>query len=125
MRKWDGVADLATQGGDGLGGIFAAIGLAIAIVVLLIFVVPLLVALVEVLVLGLLAAIAIGARILFRRPWTVEAVADDGALRTRRIVGWRASGEHERRFADEIRLGEWVAGGDDDPHQAADAGSED
>jgi hypothetical protein len=111
MRDWDGVADVAdlasSGGGDGIAGVLAMIGLAIAAVLLVVLVLPLLLALVEVMILALLALVAVGARILLRRPWTVEAVADDGALRTWRIVGWRNSGEHVRRVADQIRTGEW------------------
>jgi len=37
--------------------------------------------------------VGLGARVLFRRPWVVEATGPDPLRRTWRIVGWRASGE--------------------------------
>jgi hypothetical protein len=101
----DDVADLAAQGADVVGGVFAVIGLAIAAVLLVVLVLPLLFALVEVVALALLALVAIGARILFRRPWTVEAVASDETILEWRVVGWRASAEHARTVAGLLAAG--------------------
>lgn len=67
---------------------------AIAVVLLAIFVVvPLLVAIIDVVLLALLALLGLVARIVFRRPWTVEARADDGTSHRWKVVGWRASQE--------------------------------
>lgn len=89
-------------------GIFAAIGLAITGVVVValavLFVIPALVFAVELLLVVL--AIGLGAlvRVLFRRPWTVEArVAGTHEGREWKVVGWRASGELVATLAERIR----------------------
>ncbi len=108
IRDWDGAGDLAgsfADGGDGIAGCLIGIGIVVGVLLLLVVVIPFLLAFVEVLVLVLLALLAVGARILFRRPWTVEAVADDGELLTWRIVGLRASGEQARKVAWALRAG--------------------
>jgi hypothetical protein len=56
---------------------------------------PLLVALLDVVFIVLLALLGVIARVVFRRPWTIEARAGDD-VRHWRIVGWRASEEHRR-----------------------------
>ncbi len=50
-------------------------------------------ALLDVVVVVLLTVLGIVARVLFRRPWVVEATSGDEMRRTWRIVGWRASHE--------------------------------
>jgi hypothetical protein len=108
VRDWDGLGDVASgfaDGGDGIGGILAGIALVIAVLLLLVIVLPLLLAFVEVLALAVLALVAVGARILFRRPWTIEAVDGDGSVLSWRIVGWRASGDHARLVARQLRRG--------------------
>ena len=71
----------------------------IAIIIFLVFFVlvgwPLLIALLDVMLLLLLAVLGVIARVVFRRPWTIEARAGDD-VRHWRIVGWRASEEHRR-----------------------------
>lgn len=54
---------------------------------------PLIFALVDALVLGLLTVLGIVTRVVFRRPWVVEATGDTSTRLTWRIVGWRASGD--------------------------------
>lgn len=70
------------------------VGLAvIAAVLLLVFVaVPLVFAVLDLVVVLLLAALGILTRVLFRRPWTIEATSDDGGRLRWRVKGWRASG---------------------------------
>lgn len=99
------IPDVPLDIGDGPGGILAAIALLLALVVLVLFVLPLFIALVEVAILVALALVAIGARILFRRPWTVEAAARDGEVLSWQVVGWRASGDHARVVARQLRRG--------------------
>jgi hypothetical protein len=41
-------------------------------------------------------------RVLFRRPWTVDAVDPVGARHTWSVVGWRASGTARQLVADRI-----------------------
>lgn len=89
-------------------GIFAAIGLAITAVVVValavLFVIPALVFAVELLLVVLAIGLGAGARIVFRRPWTVEArVAGTNEGREWKVVGWRASGELVDTLAERIR----------------------
>lgn len=88
-----------------------AIVVIVAVVVFVVLVaVPLLVAILDVVLLALLTVLGIGARIVFRRPWVVEArpvVPVPAELRrhTWRIVGWRASGEMVDAVANALAHG--------------------
>lgn len=75
--------------------------LAVAVFVL----VPMLVAVVDIVIVALLAVLGLVGRVVFRRPWTVEARAGDGASLLWRVVGWRASGEHVARVAELLAAG--------------------
>jgi hypothetical protein len=66
---------------------------------------PFLVALLDVAMLLLLAALALGARVLLRRPWIVQAQAGDGTVRTWRVTGWRASLQRREEIEERLRLG--------------------
>ena len=104
-RVADG-ADLDPGCGELLGEGIAVALVVIAVALLLFFVViPVLVAIVDVLILLLLAGAGALSRILFRRPWTVEATADDGSVLRWRIVGWRASGERCAQVARRLEAG--------------------
>jgi hypothetical protein len=72
-------------------GFLVGLALIVAILVLMFVVIPFLVALVDLLVLALLALAGFAGRILFRRPWCVEAVSDRGATYRWSVVGWRES----------------------------------
>jgi hypothetical protein len=74
----------------------------VLLVLALLFVVPLVLDLVIVAVAVVLGGVA---RTLLRRPWTVEAIADDGERRTRPVVGWRAAGRAAEDWAEELRMG--------------------
>jgi hypothetical protein len=116
-RTVDGV-DAAPDGCiDGIGeGIVAFLAI-IAAVVFLIFVgIPLLVALGELLFLVLLIVAGIVGRVLFRRPWWVDAAAPGGAHFEWSVVGWRRSGRAVQLVADRL------AAGDNLPTQAEVAG---
>jgi hypothetical protein len=65
----------------------------VAVVLLAFVVVPLLLVLLDVLILLLLLVLGLAARVLFRRPWVVEATGAGPYRHTWRVVGWRASGE--------------------------------
>ena len=82
------------------------IGIAILIGVVVFVVVgwPLLVALLDVVFILLLALLGVIARVVFRRPWTIEARAGDD-VRHWRIVGWRASEEHRRHLEAQLFSG--------------------
>lgn len=99
-----------------VGVIFFAIAALLVGVAAVIFVVPAVIFLLELLLVVLLVALGAGARILFRRPWTVEArVAGTNEVREWKVVGWRASGELvdtvATRVASTGRVGEvtWSA----------------
>jgi hypothetical protein len=110
-----------------------AIVVIVAVVVFVLLVaVPLLVAILDVVLLALLTVVGIGARVVFRRPWVVEARsfvpvpvdARDGAAwpsdtattelrrHTWRIVGWRASGEMVDAVANALAHGNPLPPGD-------------
>ena len=93
-------------GGDG-DGIVAVILLAVAtavfVVVLVVFVLPAVLLLVDVLVLVVAAVVAVGLKVLLRRPWRVVARCASGPSageqQVREVVGVRAA----RGVRDELR----------------------
>lgn len=88
--------------GEGIGVAL----LVIVAVTLLVFVgLPVIVAIVDLVVLLLLLLGGVVARVLFRRPWIVEASADDGTRLTWRVVGWRASGERCAEMGRSLEAG--------------------
>lgn len=74
-------------------GILIGLAVLAALLILLFLVIPLLVALLDLVFIVLLFVLGLGARVLFGRPWVVQAVADDGTRIEWRTVGWRASAE--------------------------------
>ncbi len=93
------------DGDDPISLVLAGIGLLILMVVLALLGIPLLVALLELLFLALLIAVALVARVAFRRPWAVQAQADDGTSHWWRVVGWRASGRKIEEVAQHLEAG--------------------
>jgi len=105
---------------DAVSDAFWILVLVVVVTVLVLVGVPLVLAIVDVLVLAMLTLLGIGARVLFRRPWVVEArsaepLAPEGtdawpsdgpvlAVRrhTWRVVGWRASGEQVADVANAL-----------------------
>jgi hypothetical protein len=119
LRRWwrgkrgDGWLDAPFDIGgldDLAGAAIVFIGLVLAVVFVL-FVVPLLVLAVEVVVAVLLIGVGVLGRILFRRPWVIEAHARRGVKPSRawRVVGWRESA----RVIEEV--GAELAAGHDEP----------
>lgn len=100
-----------------LGDLFDEFFLVLAVVVAAVLVVVvgylLVFVLLDVLLVALLTVLGFAARIVFRRPWVIEATSgDEGgdgdadvARRTWRVVGWRASGETVDRIADALAHG--------------------
>lgn len=105
-RTADG-ADFAPDGClDVVGeGFVAAIAVLLVVLLVLFVGVPLLFALGELVLVLLAAAAGAVARIVFRHPWTVDALADDGTHRTWRVVGWRAAGAARHVVADALAAG--------------------
>ncbi len=102
---WDPVVDFVPLDiGDGLPRVVLAVVLAVALTLLLaafvvFVVVPLLLVLLDVVVVIALLVGGVVARVLFRRPWTVEAVTEDGGTELHfQAVGLKAS----RRLRDDV-----------------------
>jgi hypothetical protein len=90
--------------GDGIAiAVVAVVGLLVVLFVGL----PLLVAIVDLAVVLLLATLGLIARVLFRRPWVVEAMSGEAApqVLTWRVVGWRASAAKVYEVADQLEAG--------------------
>lgn len=98
-------------------GIVVAIVAIVALVFLIFVGIPFLIALGELLFLLVLTVAGVVGRVLFRRPWTVDAVNDAGEHHTWEVVGWRRSGEAQRYIA--IHLGATGAPPSDQEVEAA------
>src|SRR5262245_49319537 len=83
-------------------GIAIAIAVIVAVLIILFVIVPLIVAVVDLVFVLLIALLSVVARAVFRRPWTVEAVADDSEMHTWRIVGWRGSGQQRTQAVEQL-----------------------
>jgi hypothetical protein len=92
-----------------LTDILLLIGLAIVIALFSWIVLPLLVMVMDVAIVAVLMVATLGARILLRRPWTVEARASDGRGFTAHVVGWGAALRRRDELADRIRHGKRLA----------------
>lgn len=77
----------------------------VALLLLIFVVIPLLVVIVDLVILLLLALLGIVARVVFRRPWVLEAASSDGRRHQWRVVGWRRSGEQCRHIAQMLAAG--------------------
>jgi hypothetical protein len=92
LRRSPGDLDVADAGCMlDLDGILVAIVAVILLVLFVIFILPLLVVAVEVLIGALALLLGLVARIVFRRPWAVDAFAADGTHLRWKAVGWRAT----------------------------------
>lgn len=89
----------------GLDDVLVALVLLIVLAAAVFVVIPLLVALLDVLLVVLLSLLGVVARIAFRRPWTIEAVASDDTRLAWHVVGWKQSGALVRDLADRLRVG--------------------
>jgi hypothetical protein len=90
---------------DSLTAVIVSLLVIGGLILLVLFGIPALLALVDLaLVLAVTAAGLIG-RLLFRRPWTVEARATTGDLHEAHVVGWRRAGELAAAMARSIENG--------------------
>lgn len=103
-KRTTDTADIPDPGcAPDFGEAIAVFIIAIVVVVFLIFIgIPFLVALGELLLILVLALAGLAGRVLFRRPWTVDAVSPDGDHTMWAIVGWRASGAARQFIADHL-----------------------
>jgi hypothetical protein len=78
----------------------------VGVVLLVVFVaVPLLFALLDLALVLLLTVGGVVGRVVFRRPWTIEARADDGTVHTWKVVGWRAADARREEIALSLAAG--------------------
>ncbi len=93
--------------------------LVVVLVLIAVFVpVAVLFALVDLLILAVVALLGVVGKVVFRRPWVVEAVTDRGKRHEWRVVGWRRSGERCRQIAGQLEAGV-IPPADDSPADAA------
>ncbi|GAB1645382.1 hypothetical protein [Krasilnikovia sp. MM14-A1259] len=107
--------DIPTSGGGGGGGLDLGDEIAAVVFILIAFVVgvalfwwvllPLLLVMLDVVAVLILLTVSIVARVLFRRPWTVEASAPGHDRLTDHVVGWRAALRRRDEIADSLRRG--------------------
>lgn len=108
MRKHAGSLGEGADVASGCADVEAiVIGLVVIAVILLavFFVIPLLLTLVDLVIVLLLALLGFVAKIVFRRPWTLEARSDDGTVYRWKVVGWRASGQRRDEIAQMLAAG--------------------
>lgn len=74
-----------------LDGILFAIVAVIVVVLFVIFILPVLVVAVEILLGAVIVLLGLVAKIVFRRPWAIDAFAGDGTHLRWKEVGWRAT----------------------------------
>jgi hypothetical protein len=109
--------DISSSGGGGGGGGGLDLGdeLAAIAIILVAFVagvalfwwvlLPLLLLILDVVIVLILLAASIVARVLLRRPWTVEATAPGHDRLTTQVVGWRAALRRRDEIAHSLRHG--------------------
>ena len=100
--RWYDWIDVPFDIPDSLTAALVVVGIVIAVTFLFLVGVPLLLAAVDLVVVAVLVVAGILGRVVFRRPWTVEAVSAEGRRETRQAIGWRASGELKRTWSLEI-----------------------
>lgn len=103
---------------DGLQDLAIVVGVVVAVVVFVLFVWPVLVALLDLLLVLLLALIGGATRVLFRRPWAIDALAGDGTAHRWLVVGFRASGRTRDEVAHALAQGRVPAGAVDPRHDS-------
>lgn len=125
-RKMKGGVDAVNEAGEGplglleilafVGLVFiAVVGVVLVAFLAILLVLPLLIVVIELVILMALVAAGVVGSIVFRRPWTIEAIEDHpdgraaGAWRTWKVAGWRASGarldEVAQQLANGVELG--------------------
>lgn len=99
-------ADLASLGSDlpVVGVILAAIALLLFAVAAVMFIVPAVVFVVELLIIVAIVGLGLLGRVLFGRPWTVEARRPDTDQAYEwKVSGWRSSRDLVTSIADQLR----------------------
>ena len=102
---WD-LLDVANIFGDSpLTGLIVVAIFIVAVLFVIYGVAPLALALLDAVIWLVLLIAGVVGRVLFRRPWTVEAVADDGAMIEQTAVGLSASRRCQQQLAEGVRAG--------------------
>jgi hypothetical protein len=102
---WGGLPDLGGGSGDDILVVIAIIvGFILFGLLFWFLLLPLLLLIFDLLAVVVLCVLAAAARVLFRRPWTVEAVAGERRF-TVAVVGWRAALRARDEIAEKLRLG--------------------
>lgn len=107
-------ADFLGAGADlpVVGVILLVVALVIFAVVAVLFVIPALIFLAELLIILVIVGIGLLGRILFGRPWTVEARPGDGGRCFEwQTTGWQASRQLVHSVADQLRVSGEPTGG--------------
>ncbi len=76
---------------DGLDDLLIGVAVVVVVILLIVFVAPLVIFLVEALLLLVAVLLGLVARIVFRRPWSIDAFGADGTHLRWKAVGWRAA----------------------------------
>ena len=98
-------ADLAGEGSElpVVGVVMFAIAALLVAVLAVIFIIPALIFVMEVAVILVAVGVGVLGRILFRRPWTVQARIDGTSQGAEwKVTGWRASGDLLDSVADRL-----------------------
>ena len=107
VRLGVGTPDLSAAVDTSVTGVLIGLGLIVVAGLVILFLLPLLIVLGQILVILVLIAAGVASRVLFRRPWEVDAVTEGPPEESHlwRIVGWRNSGEAIREAAGSLRQG--------------------
>lgn len=98
-------ADLAGEGAElpVVGVIMFAIAALLLAVLAVVFVIPALIFVIELALVLVAVGLGVLGRVLFRRPWTVEARVDGTSQGGEwKVTGWRASGDFLNSVADRL-----------------------
>jgi hypothetical protein len=103
-RRTSDVGDIPDPGcvPDIAEGIVFLLVLVVVVLFLIFIGIPFLIALGELILIVLLTLGGVAGRVLFRRPWTVDAVDPAGVHHAWSVVGWRASAAARQLIADRI-----------------------
>ncbi|MGD9795829.1 MAG: hypothetical protein AB7V43_20370 [Acidimicrobiia bacterium] len=91
--------------GDSLSGFLIAIAVIIAALLLIFFGLPLLLALFDVVVVIVMAVVGVISRVVFRRPWSIDARSSTGERRSIEVVGLREGRRAIASLRDDIASG--------------------
>lgn len=94
-----------------VGIVLTGLALLLMAIAAIVVIVPAVVFAVEVLVVIVIVAAGVIGRLLFGRPWTIEARRSDGAAHEWQVRGWRASQDQMLVVADQLRATGLPAGG--------------